>query len=778
MARRRVLQVILFSLAVLAIYILQLGCEGIEVPEPDKNKWPNTELTGAPVESTATFYRVHLFWKGFDEDGLIQGFEYAIDDTSRNNIWTYTTRTDSEFVFNTATDESQQQIREHSFYVRAIDNLGKEDPSPSVLYFFAQTEAQPRTILLKDIARRVWAEGDYAYVAAGENGLNVYDITDPANAQQVSSVFTGGEATDIEVVDGYAYLGDGTVGLSILDVIDPANAQLIGQYPTLGRGAAGMDEEDGYLFLADGGNGVVVLDLTVPADPTYFAKYKPATANYWFYDVAASDNGLVFAAVGDDGILPLEFRPGESEQILRPWCGRVILLYDNPKAEALHLDVDGDILTAAVGVAGLFFYEIGADSVELIAKLDLDGEARQISRKNDHLLVANGSGGLCVVDASDPSDPRLVGKADFSGDVTGVSFVGDTIVVGNDDRGIVLLDGTDPAHLSIIGDSIVVLCPESPAEKETLLAYESVTFCWNGLSPGGQVTAYKYQLQGIDFEPMVVTPEITTVAYQTLEPKDEYIFTVEVLDETGLWSTGEGTAERHFTVNFDPETNLEYLEVVQIGSQVVEPYQIPLTADDTLLPDSVYIHFGWTHTDKDSVKGDRVVGSWWVVRGANVSSADTLETMLVTDDVAGPLIHTNSPVTLEVGGIDSFGRKEVHGATFSFLVNFPPTLEILSPEFNETISGDTVHARIQGVDSDGPPTQIFYILEVKKVEDGSRVGYEEAYGFNGTPEGIVDVDVAVPGVERGKRYRLEVKPRDRGGLGRLGDIVSVEFVIR
>ena len=109
MARRRVLELIVLTLALTTLYLLQLGCEGIEAPEPDKNKEPQTELTSGPIDSAAAFYRVHLFWKGFDDDGLIQGFEYSVDDTSRNELWVFTTKSDSEFVFNTATDESQLQ---------------------------------------------------------------------------------------------------------------------------------------------------------------------------------------------------------------------------------------------------------------------------------------------------------------------------------------------------------------------------------------------------------------------------------------------------------------------------------------------------------------------------------------------------------------------------------------------------------------------------------------------------------------------------------------------
>ena len=74
-------------------------------------------------------------------------------------------------------------------------------------------------------------------------------------------------------------------------------------------------------------------------------------------------------------------------------------------------------------------------------------------------------------------------------------------------------------------------------------------------------------LQGVDLEAVLIPPESTTVFYRNLPPKDQYSFSVETKDETGLWSSGENTAERRFTVNYDPET---YLDSLWISGPYVE----------------------------------------------------------------------------------------------------------------------------------------------------------------------------------------------------------------
>jgi hypothetical protein len=85
------------------------------------------------------YYRAHLFWRGEDADGTVQGFRWAIDDTSTAASWNWTTRTDSIFRFEVAEIGAQ----EHLFLIRAIDNLGKQDPSPDTLRFESFTTANP-----------------------------------------------------------------------------------------------------------------------------------------------------------------------------------------------------------------------------------------------------------------------------------------------------------------------------------------------------------------------------------------------------------------------------------------------------------------------------------------------------------------------------------------------------------------------------------------------------------------------------------------------------------
>ena len=119
---------------------LLTGCAK-DIVRLDKNRAPRTYIVAAPLDSTGiadaskASYRVHLYWRGEDDDGFIAGFLWSFDDSSLGNFH-WTTRTDSTFelLVNdstalTSTTTIPGDSKYHTFYIRAVDNLGKADPN-------------------------------------------------------------------------------------------------------------------------------------------------------------------------------------------------------------------------------------------------------------------------------------------------------------------------------------------------------------------------------------------------------------------------------------------------------------------------------------------------------------------------------------------------------------------------------------------------------------------------------------------------------------------------
>jgi len=127
-------------LSVLGSFLLSCAKDPLRV---DRNRPPQTFLVAAPVDTTVGSlnysYRVHLYWRGEDADGYVVGFLWSWDDSSIG-AFRFTTRTDSIFEV-TVNDSSQLtggtginpgNAKAHSFYIRAVDNRGKPDPSLTI----------------------------------------------------------------------------------------------------------------------------------------------------------------------------------------------------------------------------------------------------------------------------------------------------------------------------------------------------------------------------------------------------------------------------------------------------------------------------------------------------------------------------------------------------------------------------------------------------------------------------------------------------------------------
>ena len=144
-----------------------LGCRQPLIPNTDRNQPPETWVTAAPVDTVTLVkgerpqiskipFRFHVYWAGSDHDGAVAGFYWAVVETlaripegqlflpnlpgPRASQYQYTTRTDSTFIFNVAEDIPD---RMHAFFIYAVDNQGKPDPTPARFIFNAEDRFPP-----------------------------------------------------------------------------------------------------------------------------------------------------------------------------------------------------------------------------------------------------------------------------------------------------------------------------------------------------------------------------------------------------------------------------------------------------------------------------------------------------------------------------------------------------------------------------------------------------------------------------------------------------------
>jgi len=92
--------------------------------------------------------------------------------------------------------------------------------------------------------------GQWAYVAALDGGIQVFDVTDPANPRAIGSYETKGVATNVAIVGERAYVLDSRLGVQILNIADAQRPIPIAKYET---DVLPIDVKIGgdYLYLLD-----------------------------------------------------------------------------------------------------------------------------------------------------------------------------------------------------------------------------------------------------------------------------------------------------------------------------------------------------------------------------------------------------------------------------------------------------------------------------------------------------------------------------------------------
>ncbi|MBD3334210.1 MAG: hypothetical protein GF355_01735, partial [Candidatus Eisenbacteria bacterium] len=93
---------------------------------PAPNEPPHVRITGGVFTSDfeGVDYRVEFKWHGWDNDGAVSGFEWAVDDTTLEDAWTFTKLFRRDFAMRATTyDPGEDNFYDwHTFFIRAIDN--------------------------------------------------------------------------------------------------------------------------------------------------------------------------------------------------------------------------------------------------------------------------------------------------------------------------------------------------------------------------------------------------------------------------------------------------------------------------------------------------------------------------------------------------------------------------------------------------------------------------------------------------------------------------------
>ncbi|MGA1863985.1 MAG: C13 family peptidase [bacterium] len=358
--------------------------------------------------------------------------------------------------------------------------------------------------------RQVFIEGDYAYVAVGNeksfdindffNGLRIVSINDPNNPKIIGSLFTPGTAFDVVAEGNYAYIADGVNGLLIINITDKGNPVPAGNCKIPGSAVA-LDIAGDYAYVAYWGAGFYIIDITDKNNLCIIGTYNfhghatdvSVAGEYAF--VTDSDGGLrifyignktepvhlgscgtpgsaqgvaiagSYAYIADFGI-PLTDPNGDS--VIRYSGLRIVDIQNKTGPEiaenhcvpyyAFNLAVTGGYAYVAESVAGRGFYIIDItqrNGPVTVGSYNTPGYAEAVAIAGNYAYVADWDGGLQIIDITNHNNPVFAGSCVLPG------YTDDIVVDGNyaymTDGDFHIIDITDKSNPHIVGSCDTVM---------------------------------------------------------------------------------------------------------------------------------------------------------------------------------------------------------------------------------------------------------------------------------------------------------------------------------
>jgi hypothetical protein len=232
-------------------------------------------------------------------------------------------------------------------------------------------------VQIPGFANAVAVSGDFGFVAAGGQGLQVVSLShDRTNPQIAGSLAIPGNANDVTLVGNLAYLAMGQQGLAVVDITTPSAPQLLGT-----------------LQLPNNAMNVVVRGLTA------FVTVQPVnTGGSADAAVASNGNQLILVDVTNPAAMSII-----SSTMVEVAVGPNL---------AWGVDVDNarHLAAVAVGGEGVYLLDVTNPAQPAILSSVFTGDARAVAIRGNSVFVADFFNSLISVDISDPANPFIASQ--------------------------------------------------------------------------------------------------------------------------------------------------------------------------------------------------------------------------------------------------------------------------------------------------------------------------------------------------------------------------------
>jgi hypothetical protein len=286
----------------------------------------------------------------------------------------------------------------------------------------------------------VAVSGTLAFVAA--DWFYSVDVVDPRNPVTVGSLVISGIATDVVVAGGHAYVATrqgslgGEDGLDVVDISDPANLDVVAFLAVPDDVVNGVAVSGDKVYLACEVSRLIVVDVSEPTNPTPVGVLDPAP--FSSSQGIAVSGGYAYLACDDDGLFVVDI--GDPQ---------------NPVV-AGSVDTPGQAFNVALQDGYAFVADrVGLQAIDvadprnpaLAGQLRTQFQARNVAVSGSFAYVSVGNVfyGLQVIRVSDRDDLQLVGGSVQPTATQAVAVVNGLLYVCN-----VFIPEGDPPGLNVM----------------------------------------------------------------------------------------------------------------------------------------------------------------------------------------------------------------------------------------------------------------------------------------------------------------------------------------
>lgn len=269
----------------------------------------------------------------------------------------------------------------------------------------------------------------YAFIAAGNGGFSIANVTDGAAPGLTANYSTGGFVTEIFVdsVNGrhFAFLSDSDKGLLVFDVSTPQTPLFIDlvSYQNL----MSVNRKDSILYAATA-NGLKMLNINqLPDTLTEAGSYTPAD-NINHIEVSGNLCCLVESTAG------LEFL-----NITNPSSPVFYSTFRTP-GSCLDIKIAGNLAYVADGNSGISVISVSNPAQPYFVRtVNTETDVRKLDYSPNFLFAAENTDGAEVYNLFDTSKPEFIGYYEPEGVAYSVHFYKAKILLANGTNGLLIL---------------------------------------------------------------------------------------------------------------------------------------------------------------------------------------------------------------------------------------------------------------------------------------------------------------------------------------------------